>query len=77
MLTVVSAQASGPVNRLSVAVAHLQAAIGQINNDVQGRMPMNASEPCADVHELQLIVCALADIIDALREQPTASACVA
>jgi hypothetical protein len=76
LLKLVSAS-TVPIDRLAVAVAHLEAAIAHINNDTQARMPIRGNVGSADVEELRLIVCAVADIIAALQAKQAPPAQVA
>lgn len=59
-------------HRLDVAIAHIEAAISHINNEAQHHVPLRRAVPSREVDELRLIVCALADVVDALRSRRSA-----
>ncbi len=59
-------------HRLGVAIAHIEAAISHINNEAQHHVPLRRTDPSREVEELRLIVCALADIVEALRSGSSA-----
>jgi hypothetical protein len=61
------------VDRLAVAAAHVEAAVAHINNALQARIPERLSDAERDVADLRLLVLALADIRDALRNRPETS----
>ena len=67
MLTIVQNDSATALNRLSVATAHLQAAIVHLNNEAQRCVPPSSRGDPRDVEELQLIVRALSDVVEALR----------
>jgi hypothetical protein len=66
MLTLVSNDTEPRFDRLRVVHAHLVAAISHLNNEAQARVPVSADEHSSSVNDLQLIVQALADIVDAV-----------
>lgn len=66
MLTLVSNDTEPRFDRLRVVHAHLVAAIAHLNNEAQARVPVSADEHSSAVNDLQLIVQALADIVDAV-----------
>jgi hypothetical protein len=66
MLTLVSNDTEPRFDRLRVVHAHLVAAIAHLNNEAQARVPVSANEHSSTVDDLQLIVQALADIVDAV-----------
>ncbi len=66
MLTLVSNDTEPRFDRLRVVHAHLVAAIAHLNNEAQARVPVSADEHSSAVDDLQLIVQALADIVDAV-----------
>jgi hypothetical protein len=66
MLTLVSTDTEPRFDRLRVVHAHLVAAIAHLNNEAQARVPVRAHEHSSAVDDLQLIVQALADIVDAV-----------
>ena len=66
MLTLVSNDTEPRFDRLRVVHAHLVAAIAHLNNEAQARVPVSADEHSSSVNDLQLIVQALADIVDAV-----------
>ena len=66
MLTLVSKDTEPRFDRLRVVHAHLVAAIAHLNNEAQARVPVSADEHSSAVNDLQLIVQALADIVDAV-----------
>jgi hypothetical protein len=66
MLTLVSTDTEPRFDRLRVVHAHLVAAIAHLNNEAQARVPVSADEHSSAVNDLQLIVQALADIVDAV-----------
>ena len=51
-----------PVNRLRVAIAHLEVAIAHINNEAQARTPTTRGGDRRGVDELRLLVQTLAHI---------------
>ena len=61
------AQRDVPRDRLSVASAHLEAAILHINNEAQRHVPLSGEEGNRTLNQLRQVVCALADILSALR----------
>jgi hypothetical protein len=67
LLTLLRNSTAGNVNRLGVAIAHLEAAISHINNEAQRHVPPTRGGASREVEDLRLIVSALADIIEALR----------
>ena len=66
MLMLVSTDTEPRFDRLRVVHAHLVAAIAHLNNEAQARVPVRANEHSRAVDDLQLIVEALADIVDAV-----------
>jgi hypothetical protein len=66
MLTLVSNDTEPRFDRLRVVHAHLAAAIAHLNNEAQARVPVGTEEHSATLNDLQLIVQALADIVDAV-----------
>lgn len=56
-----------PLDRLSVAAAHIEAAIAHINNEAQARIPWSHGGDHANVEILRLLVRALGDIRDELK----------
>jgi hypothetical protein len=66
MLTLVLNDTQPRFDRLRVVHAHLVAAIAHLNNEAQARVPVGGEEHSATLNELQLIVQALADIVDAV-----------
>jgi hypothetical protein len=66
MLTLVSTDTEPRFDRLRVVHAHLVAAIAHLNNEAQARVPVRANGHSSAVDHLQLIVQALADIVDAV-----------
>jgi hypothetical protein len=67
MLTLVPNDSAQRIDRLRVAHAHLVAAIAHLNNEAQARVPESAHEDMSTLDDLQLIVRALADIVDAVQ----------
>ena len=69
MLTIVQSESAADLNRLSVSVAraHLRAAIVHLNNEAQRCVPPSSRGDPRDVEDLRLIVRALSDMVDALR----------
>ena len=57
----------GRLDRLSIAAAHVEAAIAHINNEAQARVPWSPSDDTGEIEALRLLVHALADIRNALR----------
>ena len=55
----------GPLDRLSVAASHIESAISQINNVIQGQALVCDRDDAA-LNKLRLLVTALADIRAAL-----------
>lgn len=51
-----------PLDRLSVAAAHIEAAIAHINNEAQARVPWTAGGAHGEVKAFRLLVLALSDI---------------
>lgn len=51
-----------PLDRLSVAAAHIEAAIAHINNAAQTRVPWTTGGDHGEVDALRLLVLALSDI---------------
>jgi len=66
MLTLVSNDTEPRFDRLRVVHAHLVAAIAHLNNEAQARVPVRANGQSSAIDDLQLIVQALADIVDAV-----------
>ena len=66
MLTLVSNDTEPRFDRLRVVHAHLVAAIAHLNNEAQARVPVSADEHSGTLDDLQRIVQALADIVDAV-----------
>jgi hypothetical protein len=66
MLRVLQNDYTGGCDSLRVALEHLTAAIAHINDRAQSRMPLHVDAPSGEVEQLQLIVRALSDIVDAL-----------
>lgn len=71
MLTVVDK--NGPLDRLRVAAAHIEAAVAHINNAAQAQMPIRTGSGDHAVSDLRLIVRALGDIRDELRTRAGAA----
>jgi hypothetical protein len=67
MLTLVPNGSAQRIDRLRVAHAHLVAAIAHLNNEAQARVPVVPDEDVHTVDDLQVMVRALADIVDALQ----------
>lgn len=67
MLTLLQNASATDRHRLGVAIAHLEAAVSHINNEAQRCMPSTPAADSRKVEDLRLIVCALADIVEALR----------
>jgi len=75
MLTLVSSDTEPRFDRLRVVHAHLAAAIAHLNNEAQARVPVGTEEHSDTLNDLQLIVQALADIVDAVHAiKPSAMA---
>ena len=55
-------RSGGPLDRLSVAAAHIETAIAHINNEAQTRVPWTSGGDHEDVDALRLLVLALNDI---------------
>lgn len=51
-----------PLDRLSVAAAHIEAAIAHINNEAQTRVPWTTGDDQGELDALRLLVRALSDI---------------
>ena len=67
MLTLVPNDSTQRTDRLRVAHSHLVAAIAHLNNEAQARVPESADEDMSTLNDLQLIVRALTDIVDAVQ----------
>jgi hypothetical protein len=67
VLTLVPNDSAQRIDRLRVVHAHLIAAIAHLNNETQARVPVEADENLSALDDLQLMVRALADIVDAWR----------
>ena len=66
MLTLVSNDTEPRLDRLRIVHAHLVAAIAHLNNEAQARVPVRTDEHSRNLDDLQHIVRALADIVDAV-----------
>ena len=73
MLTLLQNPAVTEKSRLRVAISHLESAISHINNEAQCQVPRTQNSDSRDVEQLRLIVCALADVVGALRSMRDAS----
>jgi hypothetical protein len=62
--------AGGGSSRLTTAARHIEVAIAHLANAAQSRVPRAANESAVELEEVQLMVRALADIRDRLREWP-------
>jgi hypothetical protein len=71
MLTLVPTGPAQRIDRLRVVHAHLAAAIAHLNNEAQARVPVGTDENLSALGDLQLIVQALADILDAVQAMRT------
>jgi hypothetical protein len=67
VLTLLPTASATDRHRLGVAIAHLEAAISHINNEAQRHAPIRTGADSPTIEELRLIVCALGDIVEALR----------
>lgn len=65
---------NAPARRLTLARRHIETAIAHINDVAQSRIPLSTdAERAPGVEELRLIVRALADIREALRQSDTST----